>query len=74
MSAYAYAYALVEPALRIENSFTMSSCETFLLFSSTDVQTQIGVVVVVSIAVVSILTGVLVVIFFIKGTTKPRAR
>jgi len=38
-------------------------------------QTQIGVVVVVSIAVMSIMTAVLVVIFFVKGTNsrKPRA-
>ena len=46
------------------------------VFLSTDMPTQIGVVVVVSIAVMSILTVVLVIIFFVKGTNsrKPRAR
>lgn len=41
-----------------------------------DIQTQIIVIVVVTIVFISILTAVLVAIFFVKGTHsgKPRAR
>ena len=41
-----------------------------------DIQTQIIVIVVVTIVFISILTAVLVAIFFVKGThsRKPRAR
>jgi len=41
-----------------------------------DIQTQIVVIVVVTVVFISILTAVLVAIFFVKGTHsgKPRAR
>ena len=40
-----------------------------------DIQTQIVVIVVVTVVFISILTAVLVAIFFVKGTQrKPRAR
>ena len=47
------------------------------VFSSfTDIQTQIIVIVVVTVVFISILTAVVVAIFFVKGTHsgKPRAR
>lgn len=60
---------------------TCESCNTTIQTQSCnylpcqDMPTQIGVVVLVSIAVMSILTVVLVIIFFVKGTNsrKPRA-
>lgn len=69
-----------DEGVRMRNR-TCESCNTTLQTQSCnrtpcqDMQTQIGVVVVVSIAVMSIMTAVLVVIFFVKGTNsrKPRA-
>ena len=77
LEASADCYSVSDVRGRVQNPFTaVSSCQISLLFLSTDMQTQICVVVVVSIAVMSILTAVLVVIFFVKGTNsrKPRAR
>lgn len=79
-SAWSTCSKTCDEGIRMRNR-TCESCNTTLQTQSCngipckDMQTQIAVVVLVSIAVISILTAVLVVIFFVKGTnsSKPRA-